>query len=149
MKRHTFLISFCIHQVTKTAFPPEALNCCFLRGEKSYFFSECHLSDYWTPSYPLCLLSPVHNILFNWSFPLAEGLLCEEQQCPSGRGEVSASPQSAAAVGTEVHDAKIRILLEAALCPKVIQTGFYWASQNSLLSFWYLILIPSSIMGIP
>lgn len=49
--------------------------------------------------------------------------------------EVSASPQSAAALRTEVHDAKIRILLKAALCPKVIQTGFYWASQHSLLSF--------------
>lgn len=35
--------------------------------------------------------------------------------------EVSASPLSVAALRTEVHDAKIRILLEAALCPKIIQ----------------------------
>lgn len=39
MKRQTFLISFCIHQVTKTTFPPERLpTVAFLWGRGGLFF---------------------------------------------------------------------------------------------------------------
>lgn len=139
MKRHTFLISFCIHQKSpKLHFLqrlPTVVWGSFLEGGGLFFF-------FLNATLVTIELLHIHYVCcpqFTTSY-LTELSLWRKDCCVKNGSvllgeEVSASPQSAAALRTEVHDATIRILLEAALCPKVIQTGFYWASQHSLLSF--------------